>query len=152
MRIEHYVSFYMSLIATFITFAYGPDAYLLTGLLFLMAADYITGILAAIIDGTGLCSKYGFRGLAKKAAVLVIVAVTHQLDVLLQSNVMMLGAIYFYCALELISITENGGRIGLPMPASVKNAIRILKEKVGDDDVEVDSQVSDHEVSSDRTE
>ena len=149
MRIEHYVSFYVSLFATFATFAYGPDYVMLTGLLVLMAADYLTGIFASILDGRGLSSAVGFRGLLKKVAVLVILAVTHQVDVLLNTNVAMLGALYFYCGLELISITENAGRMGVPMPAVVKNAITVLKERVGDESGEVESEVSDHEISSD---
>jgi phage-related holin len=72
---------------------------------------------------------------------------------MLGSNAIMLGSLYFYSLLELISIAENAGRLGIPMPAMVKQAIRTLKEKVGDDDgSDVAREISDHEVSSDRTE
>lgn len=152
MENQHVLSFYISLFGTFFTFAYGPDAMMLTGLLVLMVADYATGIAASVVD-KGLCSKVGFRGLLKKFVVLIIVAVTHHLDLMLQMDVLMLGALYFYSLLELISITENAGRLGIPMPATVKHAIRTLKEKVGDEDgSDVAREVSDHEVSSERTE
>jgi hypothetical protein len=52
----------------------------------------------------------------------------------------------------LISITENAGRLGVPMPVAIKNAIKSLKEKVGEEDGEVGSQVRDHKISSDRSE
>ena len=149
MQNQHFLSFWLSAAATLLTFAYGPDRGMLTALLVLMAADYGTGILAATLD-KGLCSKVGYKGLAKKFAVLIVIAVTHHMDLLLGTSVVMLGGLYFYSALELISITENCGRLGVPMPAAVRNAIKILKEKGGDDNVE--SPVSGSKVSSDSTE
>ncbi|MEC0264413.1 phage holin family protein [Paenibacillus anseongense] len=53
----------------------------------------------------------------------------HRMDILLGSSVIMTGAIYFYLANELISITENYGRLGLPMPDQVKQVIQVLKAK-----------------------
>jgi toxin secretion/phage lysis holin len=95
MENQHVISFYGSLFATFFSLAYGPDAIMLTGLLVLMVADYVTGIAASIVD-RGLCSKIGFRGLLKKFVVLIIIAVTHHLDRMLGTESLMLGALYFY--------------------------------------------------------
>lgn len=150
MRNEHILSFFVSVPATLLTFLYGPDRTLLYALLILMVFDYVTGLFASILDGTGLCSRVGLKGLLKKLAVLCIIAVTNLIDQIVGTNVAMLGAIYFYAGIELISITENCGRIGIPMPKSVKEAIRVLKERSDSDaDAEVESQVHDHEVSSD---
>lgn len=135
MQNQHWLSFFISAYATFLTFAYGPDRIMFNTLLVLMAADFITGLMSASVD-SGLCSKVGFRGLLKKIAVLVVISVTHHIDLLLSSSVVMLGGLYFYSALELISITENCGRLGVPMPNGIKNAIAILKEKDGERDVE----------------
>lgn len=150
MRNDHVISFIMSLFATVTTFAFGPDAGVLTALFVLMAADYVTGILASVADGRGLSSAIGFRGLLKKFVILIIIAVTHHIDLILGTTVAMLGAVYFYAGLELISITENCGRMGVPMPSGVRNAIRILKERIDADGAEeMESQVHDNEVSSD---
>lgn len=152
MRNEHWISFYGSAVITLLTFAFGPVNEVLIALLIFMATDYATGIMAAILDGSGLCSKAGFRGLLKKVAILCILAVTHHIDNLLGTSVVMLGAVYFYSALELISITENCGRIGLPIPSGVKNAIRMLKERSeADVSSNVESQIHGDQVSSNQT-
>lgn len=52
-----------------------------------------------------------------------------QTDILLGTSVIMTGAIYFYLANELISISENYGRLGLPLPTQVKQVIQVLKNK-----------------------
>lgn len=152
MRNDHFFSFVWSVPATIFTFAYGVDSQMLSALLVLMLADYITGMLASVMDDKGLSSAVGFKGLLKKFVVLIILAVTHHIDLLLGTNVVMLGALYFYGALELISITENAGRMGIPMPGIVKNAITILKERGDQHGTDLESQVHDHEISFDRTE
>lgn len=153
MRNDHLASFVVSVLATLFTFAFGPDQIMLQALLILMAADYVTGILASVIDGKGLSSAYGFYGLLKKFAILIIIAVTHHVDLLLGTSVAMLGALYFYSGIELISITENCGRMGIPLPSSIRNAIVILKQREGDDDGgQMAPPVSDREISSDRSE
>jgi phage-related holin len=51
------------------------------------------------------------------------------MDLLLGSDVLMVGAIYFYLANELISVTENYGRLGLPLPDQIKRIIAVLKDR-----------------------
>lgn len=150
MENQHIFSIYSSLFLTLITVAYGPNHALLISLLCFMGADYLTGIAAATLD-RGLCYKVGYRGMIKKIVILILIALCRQLDILFGTEAVMLGAIYFYISLELISITENAGRLGIPMPQSVRDAIKTLKAKVGDDDG-MEGEISDNKVSSDRTE
>lgn len=149
MRNEHFLSFYFSAVTTIFTFLYGPEYVVLTALLVFMVIDYITGIIAAIISGVGLSSSYGFKGLLKKFATLCVIAVTHHIDLLLGTSMAMLGAVYFYSALELISIVENCGKMGVPMPKGLRNSIAMLKEKGEADGNDVDSQIHGHETLSD---
>lgn len=93
--------------------------------------DYVTGLAASIKEGKGLSSKIGFWGLAKKGLMLLVVILAHRLDVLMGTNVIMIGSIYFYLANELISVTENYGRLGLPLPNWIKEIIAIFKQKGG---------------------
>lgn len=149
MRNEHFLSFYFSAVTTIFTFLYGPEYFVLTALLVFMVIDYITGIIAAIISGVGLSSSYGFKGLLKKFATLCVIAVTHHIDLLLGTSMAMLGAVYFYSALELISIVENCGKMGVPLPKGLKNSIAMLKEKGEADGNDMDSQIHRHETLSD---
>lgn len=112
-----------------VTFAFGEWNQLLIIFLITITIDYFSGIAASVREGSGLNSEVGFWGLAKKALMLLIVMLAHHMDLLFNADVIMSGAIYFYLANELISITENYGRIGLPLPDKVKQLISALKEK-----------------------
>ncbi|NRF91515.1 phage holin family protein [Paenibacillus frigoriresistens] len=112
-----------------LTYSFGGWSELLGFFLFAMAVDYVTGIGASIKEQKGLSSKVGFLGIFKKFLMAVVVAMAHRMDILLGSNVIMTGAIYFYLANEMISITENYGRLGLPLPTQVKQIIQVLKSK-----------------------
>lgn len=98
-------------------------------LLVFVAIDYFTGLVAAGYEGK-LSSKIGFRGIAKKVMIFSIVAVAHLIDTAIGENHLLRDAvIYFYLANELLSILENAGRTGLPVPDQVKNAVQVLKGK-----------------------
>lgn len=88
--------------------------------------DYITGMLAGAYTGQ-LSSKIGYRGIAKKVMLFSVVAVAHLIDTAMGIHVVMTATIYFYLSNELLSILENAGRTGLPVPEQLKQAIKILK-------------------------
>ncbi len=89
----------------------------------------MTGLLASAYEGK-LSSKIGFRGIAKKVMIFAIVAVAHLIDTAIGENHLIRDvAIYFYLANELLSILENAGRTGLPVPSQIKNAVLVLKGK-----------------------
>ncbi|MGO4496438.1 holin family protein [Paenibacillus sp. 2RAB27] len=112
-----------------LTYSFGGWSDLLSLFLWAMVVDYLSGIGASLKEGTGLSSSIGSRGLAKKGVMLLVVMLAHKIDTLFGSTVVMTGAIYFYCANELISITENLGRMNCPLPPGVKQVIQVLKSK-----------------------
>ncbi|MWV43836.1 holin [Paenibacillus sp. HJL G12] len=125
-----------ALAGSFLTLALGGWDQLLWIFLFTIVIDYVTGVLASIKEGTGLKSDIGFWGLTRKALMLVVIVLAHQMDLLLSggTDVIKTGAIFFYMSNELISITENYGRLGLPMPGKLRRVIAVLQDKDKQDD------------------
>ena len=98
-------------------------------LLAFIAIDYITGLMVAIVNKT-LNSSVGFKGLAKKVFILLLVLIANILDthVMGGSGVVRGVVIAFYLANEGISILENAGKLGVPYPEKLKNVLEQLKE------------------------
>ncbi|MCD9024301.1 phage holin family protein [Cohnella silvisoli] len=119
------------LLGAFITFAFGHWTEAMTFLLVVIAADIVSGISASIAEGTGVKSSIGRRGFANKGLMILVILVAHRADVLLGIDVVMGSAIYFYVANELLSVIENYGRAGLPLPDVVKRLVTVLREKGG---------------------
>lgn len=100
---------------------------LLSILLAFVVLDYITGVMAGYVQGK-LSSKVGFKAIPKKIMIFVLVAVAHLIDSAIGDNHLFRDAtIFFYLSNELLSILENAGRIGLPLPEQLKNAVEVLK-------------------------
>ena len=118
----------------------GWDAGMVT-LIILMAIDYLTGFLVAAIwhkspkseNGT-LESKAGWKGLCRKGVTLLIVLIGAQLDGLLGLDFVRNAVIIGYAVNELLSIIENAGLMGVPVPAVVTKAVEILQGKAEQDD------------------
>lgn len=129
--------FYQTLLAigaALITFAFGGWSGLLTVLLAFAITDYVTGVTAAAKKGE-LSSNVGLWGIAKKVLIFLIVAMGHLIDTALgTAGVVMDSIIYFYLSNEVLSIMENMGEIGVPLPPILEKAIAIFKEK-GDVDI-----------------
>ncbi|WP_274649829.1 phage holin family protein [Paenibacillus humicola] len=125
------VSSLSAVVGAAVTFAFGGWSESLTVLLVAMAIDYITGVTAAISQKEGLSSIVGAMGLAKKGIMLLVILLAHRIDLLLglQNDLAMGAAVYFYLANELISITENLGQIGVPLPDRLRGLIEQLKNK-----------------------
>ena len=121
-----------AILGAILGYLFGEWSALLGILLAFVVTDYITGIIAAGIEGQ-LSSRVGLRGISKKMMIFVIVAVGHLIDKALGvESVLKNAAIFFYMANELLSILENAGRIGLPVPSILEKAIALLKEKAGE--------------------
>lgn len=111
-------------------FLWGQLDGLLYALVAFMILDYISGLIVAYIRKE-LSSEIGFIGIAKKVFIMALVAVGHILDV----NVLGGGAVCrsavigFYLANEGISILENAGNIGLPLPKKLIEVLKQLKDK-----------------------
>ncbi len=118
-------------IGTIFNYMYGGWSALLIALVIFVALDYATGCMAAAVT-TGLNSKVGRAGIARKAFIFVIVAAAHVVDgVIGEGSIIRDAVIWFYLANELISIVENGGRMGAPIPPAITQAIAVLKGKTG---------------------
>jgi toxin secretion/phage lysis holin len=112
------------------TYLWGGWSPMVQILLTFVVVDYLSGLLASGVEGK-LNSKIGFRGIAKKVMIFAMVAVGHLLDNALGENhILRDSVIFFYCANELLSIIENSGRIGLPVPETLTKAVDVLKGRV----------------------
>lgn len=115
-------------IGSIIAYLFGEWSQMLMLFFFVIIMDYLTGVMAAIVE-KNLSSAVGYKGLIKKFSMVLLVVLAHQLDKFTGQSIIMTGTIFFFIANELISITENYGRIGLPLPPEIKNVIKMLKEK-----------------------
>ena len=108
----------------------------LTTLLIFMAVDYISGLMVAGVfhkspktDSGALESRVGWKGLCRKCMTFVFVLIAYRLDLVLNTNYIRDAVIIAFVANELISIVENAGLIGLPLPEVIMKAIDILQSK-----------------------
>jgi toxin secretion/phage lysis holin len=129
----------VGIVGSFIAGLFGGwDASMVTLLLF-MGVDYITGIAVAACgkspksDTGRLSSKIGWRGLAKKCVSLLLVLVAVRLDITLGTSYIRDAVCIAFIANELLSITENAGLLGVPLPAVITKAIDLLQSKGKED-------------------
>lgn len=135
---------YMGIIGALISAAFGGwDAALTTFVIF-MGIDYLTGIIVAGVfhksrkttTGT-LESITGFKGLVRKGIQLLIVLIACRLDLLIGETTFIRDAVVIaFITNETISIFENAGLMGIPMPKAIRRAIDILKTKEDTEEVE----------------
>ena len=113
----------------------GWDAALSTLLIF-MGIDYVTGLIVAGVfhksqksKSGSLESRAGWKGLCRKGVSLLIVLIACRLDILMGTTFIRDGVIIAYIVNEIISIIENAGLMGIPIPAVITKAIEVLKSK-----------------------
>ena len=116
----------------------GWDTALATLLIF-MAVDYVTGLIVAGVfhksqktESGALESRAGWKGLCRKGTSLLVVLVAYRLDLVIGSNFVKDATIIAFIANETISIIENAGLMGAPIPAVIVKAIDVLKQKADD--------------------
>jgi len=111
-------------------FLFGPWDALLIALLVAVTLDYTSGVAVAVFEKK-LSSQIGWKGLLKKAFILLLVCLAVVLDRLLEgSNGAVRAAVcLFYIANEGLSILENAGKLGLPLPAALKNTLAQLQNE-----------------------
>lgn len=104
------------------------DGLILTLIIF-VTLDYLTGVLCACLSHT-LNSEVGYKGLFKKVMIFVLVGVANLIDLHLingDTSVIRTAVIFYYLSNEGISILENAGIMGLPIPAKLKDILEQLK-------------------------
>lgn len=108
---------------------------LLYALIAFVAADYITGVMCAIIDKK-LSSEVGFKGIFKKVLIFMLVGVANILDVQVIGSgcVLRTAVIFFYISNEGVSLLENAGHLGLPIPAKLKDVLEQLHDRAEKED------------------
>ena len=104
----------------------GCDGLLLALVLFAVA-DYITGVMCAVADKK-LSSEVGFKGICRKVIIFMLVGVAHVIDVnvIATGSVLRTAVIFFYLSNEGVSLLENAGHLGLPIPEKLKIVLEQL--------------------------
>lgn len=111
------------------SFLFGGWSSLLSILLAFAIIDYVAGVAAAGKEGK-LASTAGLWGIAKKVSIFAIVATAHLVDTAMGSAHLFRDAtIFFYLANEVLSVLENIGRLGAPIPPVLRKAIDVLNGK-----------------------
>ena len=116
----------------------GWDQALITLIVF-MCIDYLSGLAVAGFfhksnktENGGLESRAGWKGLCRKGVTLLFVLIAYRLDLTIGVDYIRNAVIIGFIANELISIVENAGLMGVPLPAVIENAIEILTQKSKD--------------------
>ena len=107
---------------------------LLIALVVFAVVDYITGVMCAVSDKE-LSSKVGFRGICRKVLIFILVGAANILDaqVIGSGSVLRTAVIFFYLSNEGISLLENAGHLGLPIPEKLKKVLEQLHDRSEED-------------------
>lgn len=132
---EMFYTIMLGIGSTLSYFIGGVDTMFIVLCVFLLV-DYISGVIVAVVfknstktESGKLNSSVSFKGLCKKFFVIVLVGVAHLLDITLGTNFIRGGVIVAFISNETISIIENAGLMGIPIPATLRKAIDILQER-----------------------
>lgn len=112
----------------------GADGFLYALIAFVVI-DYLTGVMCAIVDKK-LSSEVGFKGIFKKVLIFTMVGIGNIIDVqvLGQAGVLRTAVIFFYLSNEGVSLMENAGHLGLPIPAKLKEVLEQLHDRSNKED------------------
>jgi toxin secretion/phage lysis holin len=104
------------------------------GLLYALVAfvivDYLTGVMCAIADKK-LSSEVGFKGICRKVLIFLLVGIANIIDMQVtgQEGVLRTAVIFFYLSNEGVSLLENAGHLGLPIPSQMKDVLEQLHKR-----------------------
>ena len=107
---------------------------LLYALVLFVVVDYITGVMCAAADHK-LSSEVGFRGIWRKVLIFLLVGIGHVLDaqIIGTGSVLRTAVIFFYLSNEGVSLLENAGHLGLPIPEKLKVVLEQLHDRAEKD-------------------
>ena len=103
---------------------------LLIALILFAVTYYITGVMCAISDKK-LSSAVGFKGICRKVLIFLLVGIANILDVQVigTGSVLRTAVIFFYISNEGVSLLENAGHLGLPIPVKIKSVLEQLHDR-----------------------
>lgn len=103
---------------------------LIIALVIFVVTDYITGVMCAIADQK-LSSAVGFKGICRKVLIFLLVGIDNVLDVQVigTGSVLRTAVIFFYISNEGVSLLENAGYLGLPIPEKIKDVLEQLHDR-----------------------
>ena len=126
----------VGVVGGFVAMAFGGWSDALITLIVFMALDYVTGLIVAGIfkkskksENGALESRAGFKGLCRKGVALMIVLVAVRLDIIMHTTYIKDAVIIAFVVNESISIIENAGLMGIPIPSVIAKAIDVLKNE-----------------------
>ena len=110
---------------------------LMYALIAFVIADYVTGVMCAVSDRR-LSSEVGFKGICRKVLIFVLVGMANILDmhVIGTGCVLRTAVLFFYISNEGVSVLENAGHLGLPVPARLLNVLEQLHEDAEQEDID----------------
>lgn len=116
----------------------GLDGVLIT-LLVVMIIDYVTGVMCGVVE-KNLSSEVGWKGIFRKVIIVLLVGIANLIDitVIKSGAVLRTAVIFFYISNEGISIMENAGRLGLPVPKKLRDVLAQLHTKEGKNEKKTD--------------
>ena len=132
---RYYIDLIIGIIGASVSYLLGGWNTMIQTLLLFMILDYLTGIIAAGVfhksnktDSGALSSKAGFKGLAKKMVILIIICLAYHIDIMLNLNNTLYSIVVIaYISNEAISILENAIAMGIPIPKKLEEAIETMK-------------------------
>lgn len=133
---KHTIFTGIGVVGGFIASLFGGWDAALVSLMIFVGIDYVTGLIVAGVfhnsektENGSLESRAGWKGLCRKGVTLLVVLVACRLDLVMGSNFIRDAVIIAFIANETISIIENAGLMGIPIPTAIMRAIDILKNK-----------------------
>ncbi len=124
------IQFLFAVIGGWLGYFLGGCDGLLIALLLFVITDYITGVMCAIADKK-LSSAVGFKGICRKVLIFLLVGIANILDmqVIGTGSVLRTAVIFFYISNEGVSLLENAGHLGLPIPVKIKSVLEQLHDR-----------------------
>ena len=136
---KNILSTYIGILGSIIASLLGGWDMALQTLIIFMTIDYVTGLMVAGIFNKSTKTKHGalesvagWKGLCRKGVALLIVLIACRLDLLTGATLIRDAVVIAYCSNEAISIIENAGLMGVPIPTRLTKAIEALKSKEDD--------------------
>lgn len=139
MRIQDIVAIIIGAVGGMFTTLFGGWSAGMTTLIIFMIIDYFSGLIVAGVfkqspksNSGALESRAGWKGLCRKGMTLLFVLIAYRLDLMIGTNYIRDAVVIGFCVNELLSIIENAGLMGLPLPPIIVKALDVLRTKAHD--------------------